>query len=571
VAYGGAISAGAIWDDKEFISANPAVRSLERPWRFFTDPWTTTPFGGSFLATYRPLRTLLYAVQYRLFEGDAWAYHLVSLLLHLLAAVGVAALTRRLFGRGSWFAAGLWLIHPLQVEIAVNLAAQGNLLCVGAVVWALERHVAQLEGRGRRPWLWAVLLTAVACLSYESGVLLPLLVLFVELVWSAGGRSFPSRWPTRWAPYVATVGAYLLLRSAVVVPAGPTAWWGGSWWGGCVLQARLWLNAWSLMLVPIGIVPRYVGDELPFWVMPSVAIVFHLGLVAGLVWWWRRRGRVLPVVVAWWYLAQLPTANILVALLGYPFSSRMLFLALVLPVTAAASSLATWFGRRPALALLAAVWLLGALSEDRRIVHIWQSPRTFFGAIAEARPGDDIAAKALAMEALAAGELDRAANLATEAARSEETSPAPPYIVAEVARRRGDLAAARNAYLQALKRHRTYLPALLAYADLELAAGNAQRVLTGLEPLVALKGVSAESAAQIAAVQAQALQRLGRCPEGTARAGWAGELWPWDAALLFRAARVLRACGERERAYALFRRSGDAAAEQMRAQLAPAT
>jgi hypothetical protein len=64
LAYGASLSSGVAWDDAEQLSANPAIRSLEQPWRFFTDPQTATPFGGAFMSQYRPLRTLLFALEF---------------------------------------------------------------------------------------------------------------------------------------------------------------------------------------------------------------------------------------------------------------------------------------------------------------------------------------------------------------------------------------------------------------------------------------------------------------------------------------------------------------------------
>jgi hypothetical protein len=136
LAYGASLSSGVAWDDAEQLSANPSIRSLERPWRFFTDPSTATPYGGAFMSQYRPLRTLLFAVEFALFRGHAWGYHLVSLLLHGLGAFAVARLTRALFGRGEFLAAAIWLVHPALSDSVLYLAAQGNLLCVLGVLLA---------------------------------------------------------------------------------------------------------------------------------------------------------------------------------------------------------------------------------------------------------------------------------------------------------------------------------------------------------------------------------------------------------------------------------------------------
>jgi len=282
IAYGGAIDAGVAWDDAGVLAANPAVRSLERPWRFFLDPWTINPSGGAMLAQYRPLRTLGFALQFAAFGGQAWGYHLTSLVLHGACACAVGFLTRRLFGRGAWLAASVWLLHPALSENALYLAAQGNLLCLLAAVVSVAKHVAWLVTGQSRDRVASLVAAAVAMLAYEFGAVLIALIALAEVVWRARGGALELAWWRRLGPVALVTVAYFVLRAVVVSPLPATAWWGGSWMASAGLQLRFWLEGWRLTVLPIAQLVRYEVADVPAWAPLGLAVGVHVAL-AGVV------------------------------------------------------------------------------------------------------------------------------------------------------------------------------------------------------------------------------------------------------------------------------------------------
>jgi hypothetical protein len=279
-AYAGALRAGVAWDDSATISANPAIRTLAAPWRFFLDPWTINPSGGAMLAQYRPLRTLAYALQFAVFGGEAWGFHLVSLLLHAACALAVGALTTRLFGAGGTLAAALWLIHPALAENAVNLAAQGNLLCLLAALLACLMHLRWLETRRaaaragamrQRPRCWRKAAFSFVAPGDRADL---------AKAAAVGRAAEPQRTARR------------LLALRFVIDYRASAWWGGSWASTVGIQLRVFLQGWSLTLFPQVPLVRYTVADVAPWAPTGLALAANAAIVAAaVVAVWRRRWR----------------------------------------------------------------------------------------------------------------------------------------------------------------------------------------------------------------------------------------------------------------------------------------
>jgi len=150
----------------------------------------------------RPISLATFAIQ-RYYDGlDPYAFKVVNLALHLVTTLLIAGFTRSLLGawrtrfapdlkawRVEWIAlaiAACWALHPMNLTPILYAVQRetllGNLFMVGGL-WAyvaIRRHLSS-------NWLTVGLLvastaifTALAALSKEIGVLLPLLLLLVE-------------------------------------------------------------------------------------------------------------------------------------------------------------------------------------------------------------------------------------------------------------------------------------------------------------------------------------------------------------------------------------------------------
>ncbi|MFK7989343.1 MAG: tetratricopeptide repeat protein [Sandaracinaceae bacterium] len=184
-----------LWDDIPLIGQNTNVTDPAQLPALLTRPfWDVSSVDGigraAYLNLYRPLVSLAYATQWRLFGDEPLGFHLVSLALHL-ACVALAAgwIRRRLEGtdRARWVAACLgvlpFALHPSRPEVVSWVSGSTDLYWSLFGLFGLQ--LFERDHRSGTRWLAAACFM-LAVLSKETAVVLPL-VLLVD-GWSRGRR-----------------------------------------------------------------------------------------------------------------------------------------------------------------------------------------------------------------------------------------------------------------------------------------------------------------------------------------------------------------------------------------------
>jgi len=178
-----ALWAGFVYDDTVLIAQNPDVQSYHGILSAFSRHfWQTAELGsrGVGLVYYRPLVTLSFVLNWLAFDGAAWGFHLVNLLLHAAAVFLAARLALRWLSR-SWLVAVLvvvFAVHPTRSESVVWIAGRTDLLMAVFALSSLE--LAHLARRGTRQTAYSALsLLAFGCalLCKEGAFVLPALLL----------------------------------------------------------------------------------------------------------------------------------------------------------------------------------------------------------------------------------------------------------------------------------------------------------------------------------------------------------------------------------------------------------
>lgn len=168
LAYRPAIRGGFIWDDYTYIingELNQDPHGLSRIW-LSKDP-----------VDYFPVAYTLQWFEYRAWKLDPEPYHVVNLALHCAAVVLLGLVLRRISVPGAWIAAGLFAVHPVNVESVAWIYQQRTTL---PLVFALFSTLAFLrfERTGRIGWQVAsVTAFVLALLSKTSVVMFPLVLL----------------------------------------------------------------------------------------------------------------------------------------------------------------------------------------------------------------------------------------------------------------------------------------------------------------------------------------------------------------------------------------------------------
>lgn len=178
------------WDDRIFITINPAFRSFAWPnirWMF------TTFYGGP----YQPLSWLSYAVDFAIFGLRPFGFHLTNVVLHAATAVAVYFLAIRLYrlarpalaigldvSPAAMFASLLFAIHPLRVESVAWATERRDVLSGVFYVMtfiAYLRYATDLPSNRSRNFLAALLCFALSLLAKGTGMMLPFLLLILDV------------------------------------------------------------------------------------------------------------------------------------------------------------------------------------------------------------------------------------------------------------------------------------------------------------------------------------------------------------------------------------------------------
>src|SRR5688572_15606756 len=145
----------------------------------------------------RPVLMFTFWFSHRLSGLDPTAYHLFNILIHVLSALLVFAVTRRLAGMANIgspqrnllaiFGAGLFLLHPIQTESVAYIASRSEGLSgfflLAAFCLFLHRAIPAISFASS---LAVLVIFGVATLTKEHAVVLPAVLLLTDYYWNPG-------------------------------------------------------------------------------------------------------------------------------------------------------------------------------------------------------------------------------------------------------------------------------------------------------------------------------------------------------------------------------------------------
>jgi len=181
--YANSLRGVLFWDDEITVINNVFLR---KPLFYLKDIFLSTYHSGSgdTLNFYRPLATLSFALDYRLWKLNALGYHLSNVILHLLSGVFLFLLLERIFNKLplSVLTAVLFLVHPINSEAVNYVSNRTDPLMLFFFLVSFYLYVAYRQ-KGNKYFLVSSVITYILCiLSKEMGLILPLFLLAYELI-----------------------------------------------------------------------------------------------------------------------------------------------------------------------------------------------------------------------------------------------------------------------------------------------------------------------------------------------------------------------------------------------------
>lgn len=294
-------------DDHRLIRTNPHV----------TD-WAHAPVAKRLLTpefTYAiPVTMASWALDWQLWGGAPWGFHLTNLLLHLGCGLILWLLARRLTGDlPALGGALLLLLHPVAAETVSFVTQRKDLLATLFALLALERALtAARRSQPVRPLALTLIFAGLAGLSKPTALLVGPTVL--AIYWLLAEQKVRT-------PSVRLIAGGLALLTPALLGLNlavqrlhpgtldsPPAGLGGR----LMLLCHTVTHYAQSLLVPLSLSPKVPRPTLTFALQPVLACVAMLAGLAGLgAWLWKRGHRRGLTAVLWCGAAYLPVSNLI--------------------------------------------------------------------------------------------------------------------------------------------------------------------------------------------------------------------------------------------------------------------
>ncbi len=371
VAYGPALSGPFLFDDLSLAFAAPDAAS----WPF-----------RAWVSGMRPVLMFSYWLNFQFAGARPYSYHVVNVLLHVANSLLVYLLLARLLARAGeqgWrlqtaavFAAGLFLLHPLQTESVAYAASRSESLAAFLSLAAMTVFMAN----GREPVTFrravAVLaLYGAAVLSKEQAAVLPAWLLLTDYFWNPGlsWEGIRRNWrlyvlfPAILLPALAMVGRVLAAADTAGFRVHGLTWL-DYFWTEC---RAIWVYV-RLYALPYGqnVDPEFRISRGPLDHGALIGLLALAAAVAG-AWWLRRRVPLAAYGVLVFLLLVAPTSSFIP--IADPIAERRVYLPSIGLLLVITEFLRRWRWRISRLAgILAAVLIIdGALTWRRS--QVWAS------------------------------------------------------------------------------------------------------------------------------------------------------------------------------------------------------
>ncbi len=332
------INATYHFDDSHSVESNLAVRSLKEIPSFWLDNKTSSFIPEN--RVYRPLVYTFYSICWLIGGGQTWPFHVMKMVMHMLVALALFAIWRRLWREPGWFPvknlkikfpfvshvfpitpewaafflAALFAVHPATSECAVYISATTSLQCAMFYVWAYLFYLQFRDSGDQRRLALALLFYFLSVASKEEGITLVAMVFFTEIFLLQGGASQRIGRALRVAApfaalFVALLGWYLSMRSGegdesrgVVSPLHYffTQWRAYLWY------MRLWFWPWELNADSASIVFSLSATE-PYVIQAAIGNV----LVILFAWMNRKRFPAMLFGLVWFYVTISPASSVI--------------------------------------------------------------------------------------------------------------------------------------------------------------------------------------------------------------------------------------------------------------------
>src|SRR5215469_1886908 len=352
-------------------------------------PYTaaTVPPFRQWLNGLRPLLMVSFWLNYASSGNqETFGYHLVNIVLHILNGGLILLAVRKVLdwakvekwqaGALSVFAAGLFLLHPLQTESVSYIVSRSETL---SVFWLLAAFVVFLYRTGEAIYtLRAIAILALfgaAVLTKEHTAVFPALLVVTDFYWNPGFSLTGIR--KNWRLYAPIVvgGALAIAFVFRVLSIGATAGFiikEFTWYQYFFTECRVIWDYLRMFIVPVG---QYVDPDVPIsrGIVDHGAILGVAALIAVSVAAWIYRRKYQLASYGWFvFLILLAPTSSFVPIMD-PMAERRLYLPFIGLLFIVTDFLSRWKTSKTTLATALSIILIIEAAATYQRNQLWAS------------------------------------------------------------------------------------------------------------------------------------------------------------------------------------------------------
>jgi len=228
LSYANALPGEMLYDDTIGIRDNAYIKDWQYWPKFFSEPLTA---GAGISGNYwRPTLLIIYSLGWHAWGSWVVGYHAINIIIHILNAILIFYLLRKLFSREipAAIAAIIFTIHPVQTESVTYISGLGDplsllLSLIGATFFLRWRSKIALAGHNWLNYAVMIVVFLLALMTKERSVIFPGIILLIDLFiwkiseypqtnfWSFAKKSF---W--RVLPLAVIAAGFLLMRGTIL-------------------------------------------------------------------------------------------------------------------------------------------------------------------------------------------------------------------------------------------------------------------------------------------------------------------------------------------------------------------
>lgn len=496
-----------VWDDNQYVTENPSA------WGFSAAN-IRAAFSGYYIGNYAPVQILSYMLDYTFWGLHPAGYLITNIIIHLLNGLLVYLLLYRFHAdrTAAFFAASLFLLHPVQVESVAWISQRKNLLSLFFMLiswWGYCRYRDSMSGKSNFAYAVSLFAFLSSLLAKSMTVVFPVMLILYDRCFPQAGNRFSLKDKVPYLLAAAGIAVTAIYSEHPDTGGGRTEYHGGSLWTTVLTMLPVFCRYLRMVVWPSGLSAEYAPDihrAVNPDVMAAAALLIALALATA---WLFRIDKRLGFWVAFFWIGLLPMSQ-LVPMLSM-INDRYLYLPMVGATALAGigiSRLLLADGRKGRLLVRvsAGLLLLALAVASYERCSVWHDSVTLFRDVVEKAPASDRGWRLLAEAYLSAGKTD-SARLAYEQALAhnpdnqtalvgigtllnslDKTDAAYSYLqrlvrlspdhaagwaaLGDTYAKRGEYRRAESAYGTVLKIQPNALPVYLKLGDVEVLQGH---------------------------------------------------------------------------------------------------